>query len=108
MALIVVDPLEGEIGREARQLGCFFPVLQCDDATALGAENTVRWEHAPDAGGVVDRLRADGYEIAAVETLLLKSAGEVLEDLREPVLVSRPRGCDFRLHNISWPVVRWS
>jgi|SRR5579859_6004497 len=36
--------------------------------TALGAENTVQWEHAPDACGVVDRLRADGYEIAAVET----------------------------------------
>ena len=36
--------------------------------TALGAENTVRWEHAPDACAVIDRLRADGYEIAAVET----------------------------------------
>ena len=36
--------------------------------TALGAENTVRWEHEPDACGVVDRLRADGHEIAAVET----------------------------------------
>src|SRR5437899_8844864 len=35
--------------------------------TALGAANTVRWEHEPDACGVVDRLRADGYAIAAVE-----------------------------------------
>jgi len=36
--------------------------------TALGAENTVPWEHAPDACGVIDRLRTAGYEIAAVET----------------------------------------
>src|SRR6476469_6966219 len=36
--------------------------------TALGAENTVHWEHVPDTGGVIDRLRDDGYEIAAVET----------------------------------------
>src|SRR5712692_2876621 len=36
--------------------------------TALGAEDTVRWEHAPDACGVIEGLRADGYEIAAIET----------------------------------------
>jgi 23S rRNA (guanosine2251-2'-O)-methyltransferase len=36
--------------------------------TALGAENTVDWEHAADARGVVDRLRADGCEVAAIET----------------------------------------
>ena len=36
--------------------------------TALGAENTVRWEYVPDACAVIDRLRADGYEIVAVET----------------------------------------
>jgi tRNA G18 (ribose-2'-O)-methylase SpoU len=36
--------------------------------TALGAENAVRWEHAPEAGEAVQRLRASGYEIAAVET----------------------------------------
>ena len=36
--------------------------------TALGAENTVPWEHAPEACAVIERLRADGYEIAAVET----------------------------------------
>ena len=36
--------------------------------TALGAENTVCWEHAPEACGVIDCLRANGYEIAAVET----------------------------------------
>ena len=36
--------------------------------TALGAENIVRWEHALDACAVVEHLRADGYEIAAVET----------------------------------------
>jgi len=36
--------------------------------TALGAENSVRWECAADARPVVERLRAEHYEIAAVET----------------------------------------
>ena len=36
--------------------------------TALGAENSVRWEYAADAVLVVERLRAQGCEIAAVET----------------------------------------
>ncbi len=36
--------------------------------TALGAEETVAWEHHADAGDVVRRLRAGNYEIAAVET----------------------------------------
>jgi len=36
--------------------------------TALGAENTVRWEHTPDACAVIERMRTEGYEIAAVET----------------------------------------
>ena len=36
--------------------------------TALGAEETVPWEHAPDAPALVRSLRARGYEIAAVET----------------------------------------
>ena len=37
------------------------------DTTVVSALGT-RWEHEPDTCGVVDRLRADGYEIAAVET----------------------------------------
>jgi tRNA G18 (ribose-2'-O)-methylase SpoU len=36
--------------------------------TALGAESAVCWEHHWDAAAAVSRLRAGGYEIAAVET----------------------------------------
>lgn len=36
--------------------------------TALGAEETVPWEHFPDAGGLAGNLRLQNYEIAAVET----------------------------------------
>jgi tRNA G18 (ribose-2'-O)-methylase SpoU len=38
--------------------------------TALGAEEAVPWEHTWDAAGLVRRLRAEGCEIAAVETSL--------------------------------------
>jgi 23S rRNA (guanosine2251-2'-O)-methyltransferase len=38
--------------------------------TALGAEETVAWEHRADAGEAVAVLRARGCEIAAVETTL--------------------------------------
>ena len=36
--------------------------------TALGAENTVRWEHFPDPLYAIERERQRGCEIAAVET----------------------------------------
>src|ERR1043166_8484133 len=36
--------------------------------TALGSDATVRWEHSWDALEIVDRLRAQGHEIAAIET----------------------------------------
>jgi tRNA G18 (ribose-2'-O)-methylase SpoU len=36
--------------------------------TALGAEETVAWEHAPDALDLIRTLRARDYEIAAIET----------------------------------------
>lgn len=36
--------------------------------TALGAEDTVSWEHTWDASGTIRRLVAEGREIAAVET----------------------------------------
>ena len=36
--------------------------------TALGAEETVPWEHAWDPLAAVESLRGRGYEIAAVET----------------------------------------
>jgi 23S rRNA (guanosine2251-2'-O)-methyltransferase len=36
--------------------------------TALGAEDTVVWEHDPDAVHMAETLRRDGFEIAAIET----------------------------------------
>lgn len=36
---------------------------------ALGAENTVPWEHAPQTWRVLDRLRKQGYRIVGLETL---------------------------------------
>ncbi|HUJ23369.1 MAG TPA: RNA methyltransferase [Bryobacteraceae bacterium] len=36
--------------------------------TALGAESAVRWEYSADAILAVERLRTEGYEIAAIET----------------------------------------
>ena len=36
--------------------------------TALGAEETVRWEHAPDPLPLLDQLREQNYQIAAIET----------------------------------------
>ncbi len=36
--------------------------------TALGAEETVPWEHHPDPGALILRLRQQGHEIAAIET----------------------------------------
>ncbi len=35
--------------------------------TALGAEHTVPWSHHPDPHGLLDRLRADGWTLAALE-----------------------------------------
>ena len=36
--------------------------------TALGAEETVSWQHPTDPIALIRNLRAEGYEIAAVET----------------------------------------
>ncbi len=36
--------------------------------TALGAEETVAWEHAWDAVQIAERLRGEGYSLAAIET----------------------------------------
>lgn len=38
--------------------------------TALGAEATVPWERPADTGAALDRLRTEGYELAAAETSL--------------------------------------
>ena len=39
--------------------------------TALGAEESVAWEHAPDAIAAIRDLRARGWETAAIETSAL-------------------------------------
>jgi len=36
--------------------------------TALGAEENVRWQHDWEPTPVLDRLRGEGYQIAAIET----------------------------------------
>lgn len=36
--------------------------------TALGAEETVPWEHHPEPAVLIQRLRQQGHEIAAIET----------------------------------------
>ncbi len=46
------------------------PPKRAISKTALGAEDVVPWEHACDTAGVVRRLRAEGCEIAAIETSL--------------------------------------
>jgi len=44
------------------------PPKKAISKTALGAEETVGWEHDWDAGHVVERLRVSGFQIAAIET----------------------------------------
>ncbi|HTS38033.1 MAG TPA: RNA methyltransferase [Candidatus Solibacter sp.] len=44
------------------------PPKKAISKTALGAEQTVPWEHNWNALAVVARLRASGFEIAAIET----------------------------------------
>jgi tRNA G18 (ribose-2'-O)-methylase SpoU len=44
------------------------PPKRAISKTALGAEETVPWEHAWDAAPAIGTLRSRGYEIAAVET----------------------------------------
>lgn len=45
-----------------------YPPKNAISKTALGAEETVPWEHAWEPLPMVDGLRARGYEIAAIET----------------------------------------
>jgi 23S rRNA (guanosine2251-2'-O)-methyltransferase len=45
-----------------------FPPQHAISKTALGAEQTVPWEHAWDPIPTLDRLRARGWELAAIET----------------------------------------
>jgi 23S rRNA (guanosine2251-2'-O)-methyltransferase len=45
-----------------------FPPHRGISKTALGAEESVSWEHQADADAVVDRLQASGHEVAVIET----------------------------------------
>lgn len=45
-----------------------YPPQQMIAKTALGAEETVPWQHSKDARPVIEQLRAAGHEIAAIET----------------------------------------
>jgi len=61
--------------------------------TALGAEETVPWERAEDAGALVERLRAEEWEICAVETSV--HAVDLFDWVpRWPVLVLFGNECD--------------
>jgi tRNA G18 (ribose-2'-O)-methylase SpoU len=44
------------------------PPKKAISKTALGAEETVSWEHDWNAVSVAQRLRAEGYEFIAIET----------------------------------------
>ena len=44
------------------------PPKRAISKTALGAEETVRWEHTWEPAGLIGTLRGRGYEIAAIET----------------------------------------
>jgi 23S rRNA (guanosine2251-2'-O)-methyltransferase len=45
-----------------------YPPQRMISKTALGAEETVGWEHTWNPTAAIDELRRNGYEIAAIET----------------------------------------
>src|SRR5271170_24000 len=45
-----------------------YPPQNMISKTALGAEETVPWEHTRETESKIAELRAEGYEIAAIET----------------------------------------
>jgi 23S rRNA (guanosine2251-2'-O)-methyltransferase len=47
-----------------------YPPKKAISKTALGAEETVAWEHGWDGHEMINSLRGKGYEIAAIETSL--------------------------------------
>ena len=46
---------------------CALPPSAEIHKTALGAENSVAWEHCPDTLELVGRLRSEGYTVVSVE-----------------------------------------
>lgn len=72
------------------------------EKTALGATRSVPWEHVPAAVDAVNKLRAEGYRVLAVEQTAMAMA---LNDLNpEP---GRPLAMVFgnELHGVSQAVV---
>ncbi|MGI9175639.1 MAG: TrmH family RNA methyltransferase [Rhodothermales bacterium] len=53
--------------------------------TALGAEETVAWQHEPDVQAVVRRLRGEGYTIAVLEITDTPSRVSSLEPTHFPL-----------------------
>ena len=58
VVLCGITPRPDQGGRQRRAIA----------KTALGAEDSVQWEHEPEAQAALRRLSAEGYEIVAVET----------------------------------------
>ena len=58
VVLCGITPRPDQGGRQRRAIA----------KTALGAEETVPWAYEPEARPALARLKADGFEIAAVET----------------------------------------
>ena len=58
VVLCGITPRPDQGGRQRRAIA----------KTALGAEETVRWEYQPDAHGALRALAGEGYQTVAVET----------------------------------------
>ena len=58
VVLCGITPRPDQGGRQRRAIA----------KTALGAEETVRWEYQPDAHGALRALATEGYQTVAVET----------------------------------------
>jgi tRNA G18 (ribose-2'-O)-methylase SpoU len=72
------------------------------EKTALGATGSVPWEHVPDARSAIERLRAEGYHVIAVEQTV---QAQRLQDLVLPS--QQPVALVFgnELHGVSDPVI---
>jgi tRNA G18 (ribose-2'-O)-methylase SpoU len=72
--------------------------------TALGAEQSVEWEHCADSVAAVDALKADGYTIIAIE----QAVGSVMIDKMDLspypkvalIFGNEVKGVDDRLMNL--------
>lgn len=53
--------------------------------TALGADESVEWEHSSDALALIQKLKSEGYKIAALE----QAEGSVMLNEFEPLVLDR-------------------